>query len=250
MRYTTVLGVPLSVIKKKDLLDLIGETIRSRRQISLVAVNARKIVRTVHEPEMKKLIMGFDVFLADGASVVKAAGASVERITGIDLMEDICRNSARLGARIFFYGASEENNCAAQKHLREKYPDIQIAGYCNGYDDEDVLEKIRKSGANVLFVAKGTPLQERWIMEYGILTGVNILMGIGGALDVCSGSVRRAPDLVQRAGLEWLYRMLSEPKRFAQIPELIEFRRLVNAEKKQNFRKIDGGRVWKAKKLR
>ena len=102
MRYTTVLGVPLSVIKKKDLLDLIGETIRSRRQISLVAVNARKIVRTVHEPEMKKLIMGFDVFLADGASVVKAAGASVERITGIDLMEDICRNSARLGARDFF----------------------------------------------------------------------------------------------------------------------------------------------------
>ena len=72
---------------------------------------------------------------------------------------------------------------------------------------------------------------------------------VGGALDVCSGSVRRAPDLVQRAGLEWLYRMLSEPKRFAQIPELIEFRRLVNAEKKQNFRKIDGGRVWKAKKL-
>ena len=89
MRYTTVLGVPLSVIKKKDLLDQIGETIRSRRQISLVAVNARKIVSTVHEPEMQNLIMGFDVFLSDGASVAKAAGASVERFTGTELMQDI-----------------------------------------------------------------------------------------------------------------------------------------------------------------
>lgn len=249
MRYTSVLGVPLSIIKKNDLLDLIKEAIRSKRQISLVAVNARKIVRTIHEPEMKKLMMGFDVFLADGASVVKAAGASVERITGIDLMEDICRNSAKLGARIFFYGASEENNRSAQKHLLQKYPDLQIAGYCNGYDDAGVLEKIRKSGANVLFVAKGTPLQERWIMEYGMLTGVNILMGIGGALDVLSGSVKRAPELVQKLGLEWLYRMLSEPKRFAQVPELIEFRRLVKAEKKQNYRKVDGGRLWKVKKL-
>lgn len=80
----------------------------------------------------------------------------LERITGIDLLTDICRESDKMGARLFFYGAEEESNVQAQKNLRKQFPKIQIAGYCNGYEDGDVLTKIKDSGANVLFVAKGT----------------------------------------------------------------------------------------------
>lgn len=236
MEKTYVLGVPLTVLDRKELMDTLKKAICEKRQLALVAINARKIIRTVHEPDMKDLLSGFDIFLADGASVVRAADHCVERITGIDLMTDICRDSEQLGAKLFFYGASDENNQAAQKKLKEKFPGMQIAGYCDGYDDADVLQRIQDSGANVVFVAKGTPLQEKWIIENrGKLPGVSILMGIGGALDVCCGKVKRAPVIFQKAGLEWLCRMVIEPKRFAQIPELLEFRKLIKRQKRMDM---------------
>lgn len=236
MEKTYVLGVPLTMLDRKELMDTLKKAICEKRQLALVAINARKIIRTVHEPDMKELLSGFDIFLADGASVVRAADHCVERITGIDLMTDICRDSEQLGAKLFFYGASDENNQAAQKKLKEKFPGMQIAGYCDGYDDEDVLQRIQDSGANVVFVAKGTPLQEKWIIENREkLPGVSILMGIGGALDVCCGKVKRAPVIFQKAGLEWLCRMVIEPKRFAQIPELLEFRKLIKRQKRMDM---------------
>ena len=219
------------MINQRQLLKMIDDTVRSGQQMTIVAVNARKIVRAIHEPEMKRLLMGYDVFLADGLSVARAAGPMTERITGVDLMEEICRQSARTGAKLFFYGATEENNLAARKKLKTAYPGMRIAGHCNGYEDEDVVEKIRESGADVVFVAKGTPLQEKWIMKHGKSTGASILMGVGGAFDVLGGKVKRAPGFIQNMGLEWLYRMAWEPKRFQQIPELLEFRRLVKKEK-------------------
>lgn len=249
MKNTSVLGVPLSMVKRESFPEMIADAIRGRRRLAIVAINARKIVRAVREPEMRRLLMGFDVFLADGSSVVRAADYEVERIAGIDLMEDICRCSGRIGAKIFFYGASEESNEGARRELKKRYPDMLIAGYCNGYEDADVLEKINKSGADIVFIAKGTPLQERWIISNGGKTGASVLMGVGGSFDVFSGKVRRAPDFIQRAGLEWLYRMILEPKRFRQIPELVEFRRLVKREKRQQMLRIDGGRICKVKKL-
>lgn len=249
MKNTSVLGVPLSMVKRESFPEMIADAIRGRRRLSIVAINARKIVRAVREPEMRRLLMGFDVFLADGSSVVRAADYEVERIAGVDLMEDICRCSGRIGAKIFFYGASEESNEGARRELKKRYPDMLIAGYCNGYEDADVLEKINKSGADIVFIAKGTPLQERWIISNGGKTGASVLMGVGGSFDVFSGKVRRAPDFIQKAGLEWLYRMILEPKRFRQIPELAEFRRLVKREKKQQMLRIDGGRICKVKKL-
>ena len=231
MKNTSVLGVPISMINQRQLLKMIDDAVRSGQQMTIVAVNARKIVRAIHEPEMKRLLMGYDVFLADGLSVARAAGPMTERITGVDLMEEICRQSARTGAKLFFYGATEENNLAARKKLKTAYPGMRIAGHCNGYEDEDVVEKIRESGADVVFVAKGTPLQEKWIMKHGKSTGASILMGVGGAFDVLGGKVKRAPGFIQNMGLERLYRMAWEPKRFQQIPELLEFRRLVKKEK-------------------
>lgn len=245
MENTKVAGVPITVINKKELLNHIENTIREGRQLSLVAVNARKIVRTVQDTEMQLLMSSFDVFLADGTAVIRAAECPLERITGIDLMMDICRESGRLGAKIFLYGASEASNVGAQKMLKNQFPDIQIAGYCNGYEDEGVIDQIRDSKADILFVAKGTPAQEEWIMKNKYSLNVNILMGVGGALDVCSGQVRRAPVWMQKTGLEWMYRMLIEPKRMLQIPELLTFMKIVRQEKK---RRISEGEICREKK--
>ncbi len=248
IKNTNVLGIPVSLLGKRQLLRIIEEAVRSGRQLTVVAVNARKIVRAVRDPAVKRLLLGFDIFLADGQSVVKATARQTERITGIDLAEAVCRLSAKTGAGIFFYGASEENNLLAQRKLKEKYPDMVIAGYCNGYDDKDATDLIKKSGADIVFVAKGTPLQEQWIMEQGKGSGADILMGIGGALDVFGGKVKRAPKFVRDTGFEWLYRMLREPKRLKQIPEFIQFRRMVRKENKQAYHRIIGGSLCRGKK--
>ncbi len=232
MESTKVAGVPLTIIKKVELMDQLKKAIKENRQLSLVAVNARKIVKTVRDAKMRMIMDSFDIRYADGTAVVKAAEVPLERITGIDLLTDICRESDKMGARLFFYGAEEESNVQAQKNLRKQFPKIQIAGYCNGYEDGDVLTKIKDSGANVLFVAKGTPLQEEWIIEHKKSLDVNILMGVGGALDIWSGKTKRAPEYVQRAGMEWLYRMIREPGRFAQLPELFAFHAMIRREKR------------------
>lgn len=223
MKTTSVLGVPVSVANKDQLLNHIADCVQKKEITTIVAINARKIVRILHDPCFQKQIMRFHVFLADGASVAKATDYQVERIAGIDLMEEICRNGSKIGARIFFYGAEEESNLAAQKMLSEKYPDMYIAGYCNGYTCDDIAEKIRNAKANVVFVAKGTPAQELWIQENAAKTGANVFLGVGGAFDIFGGQVSRAPKVLQRMGIEWLYRMLCEPKRLKQIPELFEF---------------------------
>lgn len=223
MKTTSVLGVPLSMVDKNQLLQNVADCIQKEEMMTIVAINARKIVRVLHDPMFREQILRFHIFLADGASVAKATDYQVDRIAGIDLMEEICRNAAKIGAKIFFYGAEEENNLAAQKNLLERYPDMLIAGYCNGYQCEHVTEKIKSSQANVVFVAKGTPAQERWILENAEKTGAYIFIGVGGAFDIFSGKIRRAPKIIQKIGMEWLFRMLSEPKRLKQIPELFEF---------------------------
>lgn len=232
MENIKVAGVPVTVISRKELLKHIGNTIRDGGQLSIVAVNARKIVRTVKDTEMKLLMNRFDVFLPDGTAVIRAADCPLERITGIDLMLDICKEAERLGTKVFLYGASEVSNLGAQKMLKEQFPDLRIAGYCNGYEDEGVIGQIRDSKAAILFVAKGTPDQEKWIIKNKSSLNVNIFMGVGGALDVFSGQVKRAPVWIQKMGLEWMYRMLHEPKRMLQIPELLTFIRIARKEKK------------------
>lgn len=237
MKETKVLGIPLTVIRKQELIKELERTIREKRQEAIAAVNARKIVRAFKEPDVEKLLQKFDVFLADGSSVVRAASEPLERITGVDLMEDICAMSERTGARIFFYGATEEQNARARKHLKEKYPRMQIAGACNGYDGmEDPAAIINEVEADVVLVALGTPKQEEWIIKNRDNLSASVLLGVGGAFDIYSGSKKRAPLWIQRAGFEWLYRMLREPERFRQIPELLEFRRLLKKEQRRKNR--------------
>ena len=233
MKEITVLGVRLSVTSKEEIRRAVKAAVDNRQKLAMVAVNARKIVRAVEHEETRRLLDTFDVFLADGAAVVKAAQEPVERITGVDLMEDLCAHAADLGLSIFLYGALLSNNLKAQEVLRSRYPDIRIVGHCSGYEDDDVVEQINASQANIVFVAKGTPAQERWIAENKEKTCANVYLGVGGAFDILSGSLVRAPRWIQNLGFEWLFRMVLEPRRFSQLPELFRFERMIRKERKK-----------------
>ncbi len=188
------------------------------------------------------------LLLPDGIGMVLAArilyGTQIQRIPGVDFFYDICELARDQGKGIFIYGSREEVNALAVEKLKELYPGIQIAGRSHGYVGKEhmpeLIHRINRSGAEILFIALGSPKQEKWYGEHcDSLEHVKVCQGIGGSLDTVAGNVKRAPDFWCRHSLEWLYRLLSEPKRFNRQRVLPLFALLVMFEK---FKMVISGR--------
>jgi len=134
-------------------------------------------------------------------------------------MDKICLLANNEKYKIFLYGAEEEVVKKAKKCLEQKYSNIKIVGYLNGYvnDLDKIIKTINKSKADILFVALGSPKQERWIIQNKEKIDAYVLQGVGGSFDVISGNIKRAPIWMQKYGLEWLYRTIKQPERFKRI---------------------------------
>lgn len=220
MKTTYILQVPVNVTSYDEIIDEIRKKIKYNQKYSIVSINLNKVIMTNEDKAIEKVIKSFDCFIPDGISVVNASKQLKERITGVDLFDKICKEHEKIGARIFLYGAQKEVVETAKNKLLEKYKTIQIVGVENGYIDsnETLLNNINKSGANIVFVAMGSPKQEKWIYDNKEKLNANIFMGVGGTFDIISGTLKRAPKWIQKLGFEWLYRMLKEPKRIKNIP--------------------------------
>ncbi len=183
-------------------------------------VNVAKLVHMQQDAVLRKSVIDCDIINIDGMGVVWGArflGHSVpERVAGIDLFHGLLALSARRGFPVYLLGATEEVVMSAAVNLQMVYPDLKIAGHHHGYfwDDEvAVVERIRASGARLLFVAITSPQKENFIARWKGALGVDFVMGVGGTFDVVAGKVKRAPLWMQRSGLEWLYRVMQEPRR-------------------------------------
>ncbi len=183
-------------------------------------------------PENKILYDSFknaDLLIPDGIGMVLAAnflhGAQIKRVPGCELMQNICKLAADKGYKIFIYGAKEEVNKSAAEEIQRTYPSVKISGRQNGYLSEEkmdgLIKRINESEAQILFLALGSPRQEMWISKYRHqLTNIKVCQGIGGTLDVLAGNVKRAPEIYCNMGLEWFYRLISEPKRIKRQAKL------------------------------
>ncbi len=145
-----------------------------------------------------------------------------ERVTGVDLMLEICKKSVNENLKIFLLGSSEKIGEKTKQHLEEKYPNIKIVGRLSKSpkeeDEKEIIEKINLSNADILFIAYGAPKQEFWIAKnLKKLTSIKLAIGVGGAFDIISGTKKRAPMIFRKAGLEWLIRLIQEPKRTKRI---------------------------------
>lgn len=145
-----------------------------------------------------------------------------ERVTGTDLMQEICKEGQNTDLKVFLLGAGEGIADKTKKKLIQKYPNLNIVGTYAGSpkteDEKFIIDKINDSKANVLFVAFGAPKQEIWISKnLKKLNAVKVAMGIGGAFDFIAGEKKRAPKIMQRLGLEWFFRLIQEPKRIKRI---------------------------------
>ena len=215
MKTIHILQVPVSITSYEEIIDIISKTIRNNKKFSVVSINLNKVIKANESNEVMKIIKSF----------VRTSKEINDRSTGIDLFNRICDEHKKIGAKIFLYGAKQEIVETAKNNLIRKYNDIQIVGIENGYnkDNNYLVNKINQSGANIVFIAMGSPKQERWIYENKNKINANIFMGVGGTFDIISGKLKRAPMWIQKLGIEWLYRTMREPKRLKNVPLQIKY---------------------------
>lgn len=228
-----ILGVNVSVTSYNELKKYIEEDIKNNKKSFIVAINPEKILKAREDEKLKDLLNSADYQIPDGIGVVYASklkkGKIKSRITGIDCMEMLCREANDKGYKIFLYGAKKDIIKEAKKRLEEKFENIKIVGAIDGYEknNDKIIKEINKSKADIIFVALGSPKQENWILENKDKVCIKIFQGVGGSFDVISGNIKRAPIWMQKIGLEWLYRLIKEPKRIFRQIKLVKFLVLV-----------------------
>lgn len=220
----TVMGAPVDPWTMAQTVERTKELIDSGAFAHLIGVNADKLLQMRDDSEMDAIVRRCEVVNADGASMVMAAqrlGEPVpERVAGIDLMGELCSLAEREGYRVFLLGAKREVVERTRDVLIGERPRIEIAGIRDGYFGEEefdaVAEDVRESGAQITFVGITSPKKERLIERFRDLGLKGAYVGVGGSFDVVSGAIPRAPMWMQRAHLEWLFRMMQEPGRLTK----------------------------------
>ena len=206
--------------------------------------NALMLERARKDVELTQLLNRASLSLPDGAGVLRAAekiGTPLrERVAGIDFGTELLARAERAGLRVFLLGGDEGVAERAAENLRKKHPRLCICGTTWGYFDKNgeenmnVISHIRACRPHILLVCMGFPVQERWVIENLYhLTNIRTIACLGGSLDVWAGDIARAPAWMSRAGLEWLWRMLRQPKRLANLPEILSF--LWHVPQKEEF---------------
>ena len=214
-------NVPVDILSQEQTLSLVHNALRSRTRLHHVALNVAKLVSLKNNAELKDDVVASDVVGIDGMGIALALRVSghkpVTRVSGVDLMESVLRLCAEHGYRPFFLGATEEVVGKAVQTIKMKLPEINFAGFCNGYftqeAEDEVLHKIRASQADCLFIGMPTPRKERLLRRWRDQLSTPFIMGVGGGFDVLAGKVQRAPLWMQKSGLEWAYRVYQEPRR-------------------------------------
>lgn len=217
-------GVPFAPMTLEETVNAIDALIEERRPSYFITANLHYVMLTRDHPDLGPINERAAFILADGAPVVWAARKRPtplpERVAGSDLIFHLCDLSARKGRRLFFLGAPEGVAEEAADKLRERYPGLQVVGTeCPPFrkptdeEHEQLLDRIRATNPDILFVAFGQPKGERWIFANHERLGVPVCVQVGASLEFAAGRFARAPRWMQRTGLEWAFRLLQEPRR-------------------------------------
>ena len=218
-----IMGVNLAAINMPWLIDFTKKYIKELSGDYLCVSNVHTTVMSYDDKAYCAVQNGGIMAIPDGgplSSVGRKRGFSeMERTTGPDYLKEVLKISAEEGYRHYFYGSTEETLEKLRKVLEEEYPGVQVAGMysppfraLSKEEDEEIIRMINESKADFVWIGLGAPKQERWMAEHqGKVEG--FMVGVGAAFDYLAGNISRAPMRMQKANLEWLYRLLQEPKR-------------------------------------
>ena len=220
-RKATILGCAIDRLDMEGTLRRCEEIVEARQGVQHMAVNVAKIVTLRDNPRLREIVAASELVNADGQPLVWASrllgDPLPERVAGIDLMHRLFELAERKGYRVYVLGAREHVLERALDVLRTRHPRLEVAGSHHGYfsdaDSGRIAGLVRDARPDILFVAMSSPRKEYWLAEHRDELGVPLMMGVGGAIDILAGDVRRAPEWMQRTGLEWFFRLAQEPRR-------------------------------------
>ncbi len=230
-----ILHIPFDNITGGDAADIIAQLCRLRGESAktVVTPNPIMVMNAQKDKGLSDALCSASLSLPDGVGIVSASkrlGTPLqERVTGIDTAYSVIGKLNNAGGSVYLLGARPGVAEKAAQNLKKDFPHICFVGTHDGYfsDDGEIIKEIQNAAPDLLFLCLGSPRQEIWAHEHRKeLCRVGAIMCLGGALDVWSGNIKRAPRLFIKMRLEWLWRMLREPRRFKELPKLIKFRRL------------------------
>jgi len=216
------MGCPIDIYSFEEAVSAIISRITSDSPTTLVHfLNVAKIIKAQKNDHLRIALWGGDFVLADGKPLLffgKGLGIILPtRVNGTDLMEKLIEVCAKKGFSIYLFGSKQLIIKKCVEVIRQKYKNIKIVGYRNGYfrseEVDEIISKINDSNPDIVFIGLPSPHKELFAYENKAKFMVPIIQGVGGSFDVLAGFVNRAPKWMQNYGLEWLYRVLQEPKR-------------------------------------
>ncbi len=217
-------GLPITNVTMVQAVNRIEGHILSGTTHQIATANLDFARNSLRDPYLQRVICDCSMVLPDGAPMLWASSLFglplQQRVTGVDLIPELARLSAQKGYGIFLLGSNEASSQMATEVLQQRFPGVWIVGrYCpavaplHAMDNEEILRQIHQARPDILLVAFGNPKQEMWIHRHRDRLNVPVSIGIGGALDMIAGSLKRAPRWVQRINMEWCFRMCQEPRR-------------------------------------
>lgn len=225
-----ILGIKVSNLTIDDICKDVVSAIKNNQKLFIASINPEISMVAVEDNNIKKILNNATHNLPDGIGIVMASkilkGNIKQRVAGIDCAEALCKTAQKNNFNIFLYGAKNGVAEKAKENLQKKYPGLNIVGVINGYeeDNEKIIKEINSSKANIVLVALGGQKQEKWIYENMDKVNAQVFQCVGGSFDVFSGNSKRAPKIMQKMGIEWLFRLIKEPRRFrrqAKIPKFV-----------------------------
>ena len=224
-----VLGVGIDNVDLDEALDRIDKCVQKGTPGLVVTANPEIVMLAGTDPDFRTCLENAHMITADGIGIIIAArllGRPLkQRVTGIDLTTALFERAAEKRYRFYFVGAKPGVAQKAAEKIRRQFPGVEIAGVQHGYfsDDSDIINDIRGKKPDILLAALGMGKQEKWIAERVKAAGIPVSIGVGGSFDVFAGEAKRAPRWIQKAGLEWLYRLVRQPSRFWRMLQLPRF---------------------------
>ena len=215
----TVLGVSYDNIRQQEAIERALSFVSSDIAGQVFFVNADCIYQANQRPEYRQMLADAPLVLPDGIGLSMATrllgGRMVDNCNGTDLSPLLIEAAAERGHSVYLLGGLPGVAEQAARNLRDRFPALNIAGSDHGFHDnnDDVIQRINESQADILFVAFGVPLQEEWICTHRDHLTPRLCLGVGALLDFLSGRVRRAPRILRALRLEWIWRFLMEPRR-------------------------------------
>ncbi len=226
--------IPIDKVNRQTSMEIFDELMSSEGCSMIVTPNSEIIMAASKDEQMANLLREAELMIPDGIGLVYASrilGKPLpERVTGIDFADAALSKLAKQGRSVYFLGSKPDGGSGksvaamAAEIKQAEHAGLTVAGVHHGYfqeaDEPQIVEEINRSGAELLLVALGSPKQELFIQRNRGRLNVKAAIGVGGSLDVWAGTLKRAPEFFRKHGLEWLYRLIQEPKRYKRMAVL------------------------------